>query len=64
MIYDIIQLFKNNNIKIDIKKELNKLYKNEKINEECCICKNDNFEIGYIELKCLHVFHRTCVTIT
>ena len=60
VIYDIIHLFKNFNVKIDIEKELNKLYKNEEINEECFICKEE-FEKGYIKLKCLHVFHKTCI---
>ena len=56
--YNIIDLFKNSNIKIDIEKELNKL--NEKINnEECTICK-DEIEEG-IKLKCLHAFHKTCI---
>ena len=54
--YDVIELFKKTNIKIDIKKEL----KNEKINnEECCICK-DEIKEG-IKLKCFHIFHKTCI---
>ena len=56
--YNIIDLFKTSNIKIDIEKELNKL--NEKINnEECTICK-DEIEEG-IKLNCKHIFHKTCI---
>ena len=52
--YNISDLFKNSNTKIDIEKVLNKL--NEKINnEECTICK-DEIEEG-IKLKCSHIFH-------
>ena len=62
VIYDIIYLFNNNifNNKNDINEKINELYKNEKLNEECPICK-DKFEEGYIKLNCSHVFHKTYI---
>ena len=57
---DIIDLFDNSNVKISINDELNKLYKNEEVKGDCTIC-TDKVEIGYIILKCSHIFHKECI---